>query len=827
MSNRFTDRVQRVIIIAQEEAKRLNHDYVGTEHILLGLVGLGEGVASKVMQNLGLDARRVRAEIEKLVGTGDNIMLLGEIPFTPRAKKVLELAVEEAQTMGHSYVGTEHVLLGLIREEEGIAARVLENLNVRIDDVREEVINLIGEEHQTTSNEQQRPAAKGKTKTPTLDEFGRNLTMLAHEGKLDPVIGRSEEIERLIQILSRRTKNNPVLIGDPGVGKTAIVEGLAQKISSGDVPDILNAKRVMTLDLASVVAGTKYRGEFEQRLKTIMEEIRRSKSQIILFIDELHTVIGAGAAEGAIDASNMLKPALARGELQCIGATTIDEYRKHIEHDAALERRFQPIVVEPPSVEETVAILKGLKEKYEAHHKVKYSDEALVSAAELSERYIADRYLPDKAIDLLDESGARARLQSTQPPIEIKQKEDELAVVTQEKEQAIAKQEYEKAAHLRDKERELKKAVDDIKKQWKEAREEMRPVIGAEEIAYLVSKWTKIPLTRLTENESDRLLNMEDVIGKRIVGQHEAIKVISHAIRRSRTGLKDPHRPIGGFVFVGPTGVGKTEVARALAEFLFGDENAIVRVDMSEFMEKFAVSRLLGAPPGYVGYEEGGQLTEQVRRKPYSVVLLDEIEKAHPDIFNILLQIFDNGSLTDNLGHKVNFKNTIIIMTSNVGARLISKSKAMGFLLKEDDMKEYANMKETLTEEMKKEFNPEFLNRLDEIVVFHQLSRDHMKSILDLMLERGKAKIASHGFVLQLDDDAKKYLLDSGYDPQYGARPLQRVIQRLLEDRMAEYILSHKIVHKPGDPSITIQVRYDTEEKKLTFKSAQEASVTL
>jgi len=632
MSNRFTERAQRVILIAQEEAKRLNHDYVGTEHILLGLIALGEGVAAQVLANLGVDLRRVRAEIEKIVGTGDNVMLLGEIPFTPRAKKVLELAVEEAQNMGHSHVGTEHLLLGLIREEEGVAAQVLENLGVRLDIVREEVISLLGEGQQnpqTPAAPQQRSSGStSKSKTPTLDEFGRDLTQMARDNKLDPVIGRADEIERVIQILSRRTKNNPVLIGDPGVGKTAIVEGLASKISSGEIPEILLNKRVMTLDLAAVVAGTKYRGEFEQRLKNIIEEIRRAKNSIILFIDELHTVIGAGAAEGAIDASNILKPALARGELQCIGATTHDEYRKYIEHDAALERRFQPVTVDPPSVEDTVRILQGLRDKYEVHHKVKFSDEALAAAAELADRYIADRYLPDKAIDLIDEAGSRSRLQTTVLPQNLKDKEVEIAQVTKEKDAAISSQEYEKAARLRDKEKELRKALEDSKKKWKEKRDITQPTVSAEDIAGIVSKWTGIPSQRLTEKESEKLINLELELHKRVVGQEEAIKSLSQAIRRSRTGLKDPKRPIGSFIFLGPTGVGKTELARAVSEALFGEEDAMVRIDMSEYMEKFSVSRLIGAPPGYVGYEEGGQLTEAVRRKPYSVVLLDEIEKS-------------------------------------------------------------------------------------------------------------------------------------------------------------------------------------------------------
>ncbi|MDE2510362.1 MAG: ATP-dependent Clp protease ATP-binding subunit, partial [Elusimicrobia bacterium] len=640
MSNRFTERAQRVILIAQEEAKRLNHDYVGTEHILLGLIALGEGVAAQVLANLGVDLRRVRSEIEKIVGTGDNVMLLGEIPFTPRAKKVLEYAVEEAQHMGHSYVGTEHLLLGLIREEEGVAARVLENLGLRLDVVREEVLNLLGEgQSQAQGGGKGEAPATGsgspsrtKSKTPTLDEFGRDLTAMAREGKLDPVIGRADEIERMIQILARRTKNNPVLIGDPGVGKTAIVEGLASKISSADVPEILLNKRVLTLDLALVVAGTKYRGEFEQRLKNIIEEIRRSKGSVILFIDELHTVIGAGAAEGAIDASNMIKPALSRGELQTIGATTLDEYRKYIEHDAALERRFQPIVVDPPSVDETFEILQGLKDKYEAHHKIKYDDSALKAAAELSDRYISERFLPDKAIDLIDEAGSRARLQSSQTPPQFKDKEVEIEKVVKDKSAAISGQEYEKAARLRDKEKELRKALEEAKKKWREKRDQSTPTIMAEDIAAVVSKWTGVPVTALTESETEKLVHMEDNLHKRVIGQEEAIKTISQAIRRSRAGLKDAKKPIGSFMFLGPTGVGKTELARAVAEFMFGNEDSMIRIDMSEYMEKFSTSALVGAPPGYIGHDEAGQLTEAVRRKPYSVLLLDEIEKAHPDV---------------------------------------------------------------------------------------------------------------------------------------------------------------------------------------------------
>jgi len=812
MSNRFTERAQRVILIAQEEAKRLNHDYVGTEHLLLGLIALGEGVAAQVLANLGVDLRRVRSEIEKIVGTGDNVMLLGEIPFTPRAKKVLELAVEEAQNMGHNYVGTEHLLLGLIREEEGVAARVLENLGVRLDVVREEVISLLGEGQPHTTTQHTTAPSKSKSKTPTLDEFGRDLTALAKEKKIDPVIGRASEIERLVQILARRTKNNPVLIGDPGVGKTAIVEGLAQKIATSDIPEILQGKRVMTLDLAAVVAGTKYRGEFEQRLKNIMEEIRRAKNQIILFIDELHTVIGAGAAEGAIDASNMLKPALARGELQCIGATTLDEYRRHIEHDAALERRFQPIHVDPPTVEDTIKILLGLREKYESHHKVKYTDEALKAAAELSERYITDRFLPDKAIDLIDEAGSRARLQVSSMPKTIKDREGELEGLVKEKDTSIASQEYEKAARLRDQEKDLRKNIEDSKKKWRSSRDETIPSISDEDIASVVSMWTGIPVNKLTETETDKLLHMEEGLHQRVIGQDEAIRSISQAIRRSRTGLKDPKRPVGSFIFLGPTGVGKTELARALAEFLFGNEEALIRIDMSEYMEKFSVSRLIGAPPGYVGYEEGGQLTEAVRRKPYSVVLLDEIEKAHPDTFNILLQIMDDGQVTDNLGHKVSFKNTVIIMTSNVGARLISKGKALGFVSREDTVKDYENMKDTVMDEVKKHFNPEFINRIDDIIVFHSLSRDDAKKILELILQRVKKKLENQGIDPVLTPEAIDFLVGEGFDPNFGARPLVRTIQRQLEDPLAEEILAKRI-----ETGGKVYVDFDLDTKKLIF----------
>jgi|CXWL01.1.fsa_nt_gi ATP-dependent Clp protease ATP-binding subunit ClpC len=831
MSNRFTERAQRVILIAQEEAKRLNHDYVGTEHILLGLIALGEGVAAQVLANLGVDLRRVRSEIEKIVGTGDNVMLLGEIPFTPRAKKVLEYAVEEAQHMGHSYVGTEHLLLGLIREEEGVAARVLENLGLRLDVVREEVLNLLGEgQSQQASGGGASGAQQGsgsptrtKSKTPTLDEFGRDLTAMAREGKLDPVIGRDDEIERMIQILARRTKNNPVLIGDPGVGKTAIVEGLATKISTADVPEILLNKRLLTLDLALVVAGTKYRGEFEQRLKNIIEEIRRSKGAVILFIDELHTVIGAGAAEGAIDASNMIKPALSRGELQTIGATTLDEYRKYIEHDAALERRFQPIIVDPPSVEETIEILKGLKDKYEAHHKIKYDDSALKAAAELSDRYISERFLPDKAIDLIDEAGSRARLQSSAAPPQFKDKEVEIEKVVKDKSGAISGQEYEKAARLRDKEKELRKGLEESKKKWREKRDQSTPTIMGEDIAAVVSKWTGVPVTALTETETEKLVHMEENLHKRVIGQEEAIKTISQAIRRSRAGLKDLKKPIGSFMFLGPTGVGKTELARVLAEFMFGNEDSMIRIDMSEYMEKFAVSRLIGAPPGYVGYEEGGQLTEAVRRKPYSVVLLDEIEKAHPDIFNILLQVMDDGILNDNLGHKVSFKNTVLLMTSNVGARLISKGKSLGFTAAEDSAtaeRDYKKMKETVMEEVKRVFSPEFINRINDIIVFHPLNEEEMTQILTLMLTKVRAKIEAQGFKIEFSEDTEKFLIKTGFDVNYGARPLGRTIQRSVEDPLSEDILLKKF-----EPGSTIYVEVDGSNEKLTFSKSPAVKV--
>jgi ATP-dependent Clp protease ATP-binding subunit ClpC len=783
MFNRFTERARKVILLAKEEAKRFNHDYIGTEHILLGLVREGEGVAAAVLASFGLTPDKIRIEVEKLVQPGPTTVISGDLPFTPKAKKVMELATEEARALGHNYIGTEHLLLGLIREGEGVASQVLMNLGLELERVREEVMNLLGSSIPGYEMGQKVSHAK----TPALDAFGRDLTKLAKDNKLDPVIGRKNEIERVIQILSRRTKNNPVLLGEAGVGKTAIVEGLAQKIVVGDVPESLRDQRIIILDLALMVAGTKYRGQFEERIKAVMDEIKRS-DDIIVFIDELHTLVGAGGAEGAIDASNILKPALSRGEIQCIGATTLDEYRKHIEKDAALERRFQTIMVEPPSVAETIEILKGLRDKYEAHHRVKFTDEAVEAAAKLSDRYITGRFLPDKAIDLIDEAGARARLSVMTAPPDVKHIEEKMETVKKEKEQSVKNQDFERAAKFRDEERKLKDELGGIKKEWKESRGKFEPKVTEDDIATIVSKWTGIPIVKLEEKEQAKFLKMEEGLHKRVIGQDEAISAIAHAVRRSRAGIKDPRRPIGSFIFLGPTGVGKTLVARALAEFMFGDEDAIIQIDMSEYMEKFNVSRLVGAPPGYVGYEEGGQLTEKVRRRPYAVVLLDEIEKAHPDVFNILLQMLEEGRLTDSFGRKVDFKNTIIIMTSNIGAETLKKQGSIGFKSQEEEVT-YQSMKQRLLEEVKKVFKPEFLNRVDDIIVFRPLTREDLEHIVELEIKEVESRLKEQNIHIELTKEAKDFLIERGFDKVFGARPLKRTIQRFLEDPLAEEII--------------------------------------
>ncbi|HEV8480505.1 MAG TPA: ATP-dependent Clp protease ATP-binding subunit [Candidatus Eisenbacteria bacterium] len=784
MHDKFTERVRKVIYLAREEAARLQHDYIGTEHLLLGVIREGEGIAATVLNNLGVDLDHIRQAVENMVSSSGGTMTIGEIPFTPRAKRVLELAVDEARSLGHNYVGTEHLLLGLIREGEGVAAKVLLELGVDRKRVREETLKLLG-----GSPSQQPAEREERPETPALNQFGRDLTQLAREAKLDPVIGREKEIERVIQVLSRRKKNNPVLIGDPGVGKTAIAEGLARRIVEGKVPEGLKNKRIVTLDLAAVVAGTKYRGQFEERLKTVMNEIRESKDTVI-FIDELHTIVGAGGAEGAIDASNMLKPALARGELQCIGATTLDEYRKYIEKDGALERRFQPIMVDPPSIDDAITILRGLRDKYEAHHGVRITDDALVQAVKLADRYITDRQLPDKAIDVIDEASARARLSVSTTPAEIRDLEAKLEEVVKEKEAAIRQQEYERAAKLRDKEKDQRNQLKDLKKKWMESKRDREVEVNGEDIAAVVSVMTSIPVVKLEEEETRKLLRMEAELRKRVVGQDEAVTAVSKAVRRNRVGLRDPKRPIGSFIFLGPTGVGKTELARALAEFLFDDEDALIRIDMSEYMEKFSVSRLVGAPPGYVGYDEGGQLTEKVRRKPYSVVLLDEIEKAHPDVFNVLLQVLDDGVLTDASRRKVDFKNTVLIMTSNLGARQIVGQKHMGFVRASDEAQTgYADMRARVMEELKRAFNPEFLNRIDDIIVFHQLTKDDMKSIVDILLTQLTARLRAQDIDIELLPEAKDLLLEKGFDPYLGARPLKRALQRLLEDPLSEFIL--------------------------------------
>ncbi len=806
MFNRFTERARKVIILAKEEARRFNHDYIGTEHILLGLVREGEGVAAAVLQKMGVSLEKIRLEIEKLVQPGPATQIIGDIPFTPRAKKALELAAEEARALGHNYIGTEHLLLGLLREGEGMDSQVLLNMGLDLNTVRNEVMELLGSALPNFGPGGQ----QAKTKTPALDAFGRNLTELARENKLDPVIGRRNEIERVIQILSRRTKNNPVLLGEAGVGKTAIVEGLAQAIIAGNVPELLRNKRIIVLDLALMVAGTKYRGQFEERIKAVMEEIKRSQD-VIIFIDELHTLVGAGAAEGAIDASNILKPALSRGEMQCIGATTMDEYRKYIEKDAALERRFQTIMVEPPSVEETIEILKGLRDKYEAHHRVTFKDEALEAAAKLSDRYISGRFLPDKAVDIMDEAGSRARLNVLVVPPEIKKLEEKVEAIRKEKESFIKSQDFEKAASLRDQERQARQELEQLNREWSQAKDKMRPEVGEEEIAKIVSQWTGVPIFRLEEKESDKLLKIEQDLHKRVVGQDEAISAIAHAVRRSRAGIKDPKRPIGSFVFLGPTGVGKTLLARALAEFMFGDEDALLQLDMSEYMEKFNVSRLIGAPPGYVGYEEGGQRTGKVRGRPYSVILLDEIEKAHPDVFNLLLQVFEDGRLTDSFGRKVDFRNTVIIMTSNVGAELIRKTSSLGFKTQKEEVT-YQEMKEKLLEEVKRTFKPEFLNRIDDIIVFRPLLKEDLQSIIDIEVGFVTERLKDHNITLEVSPEAKDFLIEKGFDPVFGARPLKRTIQRFMEDPLASEIISKNI--KEGST-----VKVSRKNQELVFTS--------
>ncbi len=783
----FTERARRSIVLAQEEAQRLGNNYIGTEHILLGIISEGESLAAKVLETLGVNLAKVRQEVEAIVGRGGQTVQQ-EMVFTPRAKRVIELAFEEARQLNHNYIGTEHLLLGLIREGEGVAARVLTNLGVDPAKVRVQTTSLLGAEGQPAQ-------PKGKSKTPTLDAYGRDLTTLARENKLDPVIGRANEIERVIQILSRRTKNNPALIGEPGVGKTAIAEGLAQRVIKGDIPEPLRDRRVITLDLAGLVAGTKYRGEFEERMKRVMDEIRGASGEIILFIDELHTLVGAGAAEGAIDASNIIKPALARGELQCIGATTLNEFRKHIEKDSALERRFQPVMVGEPSVEETIEILKGLRDRYEAHHKVQITDEALAAAAKLSDRYISDRFLPDKAVDLIDEASSRVRLQATLPPKEIRDVENEIRKVKGEKEAVVKLQEFEKAAAIRDREEKLRLEKQRLETEWQERKLQGDRVLKVTEddVAHIVSSWTRIPVSRLAQAETAKLLSMKDQLHERVIGQDPAVEVVTRAIRRSRAGLKNPKRPIGSFIFLGPTGVGKTEVARSLAEYLFDDAESMIRIDMSEYMEKYAVSRLVGAPPGYVGYEEGGQLTEAVRRRPYAVVLLDEIEKAHPDVFNLLLQVLEDGRLTDSAGRVVDFKNTVIIMTSNVGATGMATTSEIGFRPQKDsgvtDQQAYERMRTKVLDEVKHTFRPEFLNRVDEVVVFHQLSRPEIEQIVGLEMAKVIREIEAQDMHLEVTEDAKALLARKGWDPQFGARPLRRAIQREVEDELSEELI--------------------------------------
>jgi len=812
MFERFTDRARRVVVLAQEEARMLNHNYIGTEHILLGLIHEGEGVAAKALESLNISLEAVRQQVEEIIGQGQAAPT-GHIPFTPRAKKVLELSLREALQLGHNYIGTEHILLGLIREGEGVAAQVLQKLGADLNRVRQTVIQLLsgytgGKGEQVSAGSQGEQAQGGSA---VLDQFGRNLTQLARESKLDPVIGREREIERVMQVLSRRTKNNPVLIGEPGVGKTAVVEGLSQAIVRGEVPETLKGKQIYTLDLGALVAGSRYRGDFEERLKKVLKEIK-SRGDIVLFIDELHTLVGAGAAEGAIDAASILKPMLARGELQTIGATTRDEYRKHLEKDAALERRFQPIEVQEPSVTHTIEILKGLRDRYEAHHRVTYTDDSLVAAANLADRYISDRFLPDKAIDLIDEAGSRMRIRRMTAPPDVREVDEKIADVRLKKESAIDGQDFELAARLRDEERQLQEERQRREQTWKAGEMDILSEIDEEEIAEVLSIWTGIPVFKLTEEETEKLLRMEDELHNRIISQHEAISAVSRAMRRTRSGLKDPRRPSGSFIFLGPSGVGKTELSKALAAFLFGDEDSLIQLDMSEYMEKHTVSRLIGSPPGYVGYEEGGQLTERVRRKPFSVILFDEIEKAHPDVFNTLLQILEDGRLTDSQGHQVDFKNTIIIMTSNLGTRDIAKGIGIGFTAARDDAVTYEKMKETVNEELKKSFRPEFLNRIDEVIVFHSLAMSDVKQIVDLMMKRLEEQLQAKDVDIELTDAAKTVLAEKGWDQALGARPLRRTLQRLVEDPLAE-----KLLHKEYRAGETVLV--DAVDGEIVFSS--------
>ncbi len=825
MFERFTDRARKVMALANQEAQRFNHEYIGTEHILLGLVKEGSGVGANVLKNLEVDLRKVRLEVEKLVKSGPDMVTMGKLPQTPRAKKVIEYAIEEARNLNHNYVGTEHLLLGLLREQDGVAAQVLMNLGLKLEEVREEVLNLLGagaegEEAQAAQGGGGAEAKKGKSKTPALDSFGRDLTELAREGKLDPVIGRANEIERVVQILCRRQKNNPVLLGEAGVGKTAIVEGLAQRIVNGDIPEILADRRIVVLDLAMMVAGTKYRGQFEERIKAVMNEVRRARN-VILFIDELHTLVGAGGAEGAIDASNVLKPALSRGEIQCIGATTLDEYRKYIEKDGALERRFQQIIVEAPSKSETIDILKGLRDRYEAHHRVQISDDAIEQAVELSSRYITGRVQPDKAIDVIDESGARVRLKSMTKPPNLSQIEKEIEKLTIEKDEAVKNADYERAAELRDRAESLKAKKSEAKREWRDRSKEIDGFVDRDVICEVVSKMTGIPLMRMEKDEADRLLQLESSLHKRVISQSEAVSAVARAVRRSRSGLKDPNRPMGSFVFVGPSGVGKTYLAKCLAEFMFGDADALMVLDMSEYMEKHNVSRLIGAPPGYVGYEEGGQLTERIRRRPYSVVLLDEIEKAHPDVFNMMLQIMEEGRLTDSFGRHVDFKNTILIMTSNVGAQRITHQTAFGFSKKDANVA-YDKMKEILKNELEGAFRPEFLNRVDEVVVFRKLGHDDLVKIVDLEVAKLAKRLVEKSLELELTQEAKDFLIEKGTDEKFGARPLRRAIEQYVEDPLSEHMLRGEYA---GKNRVVVSLR-PGEPKSLMFEGVSGGQVT-